>query len=134
MADLNAYLAADLDTIVTDCCHSLDLRPSLKHRLDLLHGFSGMQRKMRATGSGVREQEDEESERLTQSSWRTARSQSHVLEGPSGNNVKRGHKRKASHSLCGMTLTEHAVLHLSKRQKTSNCRTVVKHWLESIQD
>lgn len=136
-------LAADFDTIVTDCCHSPDLRPSLKHRLELLHEIWGIFRNAKEDASNwergkrgkrMREQEDEEIGRLTQSSRRTTRSQSRVLEGPSGNNVKHGRKRKASHSLCGTTLTKHAVLHLSKRQKTSNCRTVVKHWLESIQD
>jgi len=72
-------LAADLDAIVTDCCHSTDLRPALKRRLELLHEIWGIFRNAKEDASNwergkrgkrMREQEDEEIERLTQSSRR----------------------------------------------------------------
>lgn len=134
-------LAADLDAMTLDCCQSIDLRPVLKRRLELLREIwqtfqnakedaSNWERARR--GKRRREQEEDEIERLSQSSRRTTRSQSRILEGLSGNNVKHNRKRKASRSLCGTTLTEHAVLHLSKRQKTFDNRTAVKCWMESI--
>jgi hypothetical protein len=39
------------------------------------------------------------------------------------------HKRKRSPSSSGVTLTEHAVLHLEKRQKADNWKTSIRHWV-----
>jgi hypothetical protein len=132
----------DLDAITLDYCDSSDSRPALKRRLELLceiwklfldtkEDASNWQRNKR--GKRPREREDDEIERLTQSSRRTTRSQTRILQDPTGDSVKRSRKRKASSSLCGTTLTERAVHRLSKRQKTSDFRMTVKHWVESIQ-
>ncbi len=130
----------DLNAITLGYCESDDSRPALKHRLELLceiwklfqdtkEDASSWQRvKM---GKRMREQEDEDMERLTQSSQRTTRSQSRASQGLTGNSMKHSRKRKAS-VLCGSTLTEHAVFRLTKRQKNSNFRTMVKHWVQSI--
>jgi hypothetical protein len=135
-------VGVDLDVITLGYCESGDSRPALKRRLELLceiwkifqdakEDANCWQRdKM---GKRMREQEDEDIERLTQSSQRTTRSQTRTSHGPTGDNAKRSRKRKASTGSCGMTLTERAVLHVSKRQKTSDFRTMVKHWVESLQ-
>lgn len=60
----------------------------------------------------MREQEDEDIERLTQSTRRTTRSQ-----GPTGN-TSDNRKRKVVPSSSGRTLTERALFHLSKRLPT----------------
>lgn len=136
----------DLDTLTLDYCQSSDSCPALKRRLELLceiweiflnakEDASNWERgKM---GKRKREEEDEDIERLTQSSRRTTRSQSRISQGPTGDNAKHIHtscsrKRKAVPSSSGRTLTERAVFHLSKRQKTSDFRTTVKYWAESI--
>jgi len=135
-------MGTDLDAITLGYCESDDSRPTLKRRLELLceiwelfqdtkEDASSWQRDK--SGKRTREQEDADIERLTQSSQRTTRSQSRASQGPTGNRMKRSRKRKASPSLCGSTLTERAVLHLTKRQKTSDFRTTVKHWVESMQ-
>jgi hypothetical protein len=139
----------DLDAITLDYCQSSDSRPALKRRLELLceiwklfqdakEDASNWERGLR--GKRKREQEDEDIERLTQSSQRTTRSHPpHISQGPIGDHVKHirtsgSRKRKAAPSLCGTTLTERAVFHLSKRQKTFGFRAMVKHWAESIHD
>jgi hypothetical protein len=139
-------VGTDLDAITLDYCQSSDSRPALKRRLELLceiweifqnakEDANNWERGMR--GKRKREREDEDIERLTQSSQRTTRSQSRVSQGPTGDSVKHIHtsgsrKRKAAPSSSGMTLTERAVFRLSKRRKTSDFRTMVKHWSESI--
>lgn len=135
-------MGADLDAITLGYCESADSRPALKYRLELLceiwklfqdsmENASSWQRDK--LGKRTREQEDEDIERLTQSSLRTTRSQSRTSQGPTGNSMKRSRKRKASPSLYGTTLTERAVLRLTKRQKASDFHTMVKHWVESTQ-
>jgi hypothetical protein len=130
---------ADLDAITLGYCESHDSRPALKRRLELLSEIwklfqdtmedaSSWQREK--MGKRLREQEDGDIERLTQSSQRTTRSQSRASQGTTR---KRSRKRKASPSLFGTTLTERAVLRLTKRQKNSDFRTTVKHWVESMQ-
>jgi hypothetical protein len=138
---------ADLDAITLDYCQSSDSRPALKRRLELLceiwklfqnakEDASSWERGLR--GKRKREQEDEDIERLTQSNQCITRLQ--LPQGPTGdNNVKRirtsgSRKRKAALSFSGTTLTERAVFHLGKRQKTSDFHTMVKHWAESIHD
>jgi hypothetical protein len=136
----------DLDTLTLDYCQSSDSRPALKRRLELLceiweifqnaKGDAGNWERDKR-GKRKREQEDEDIERLTQSTRRTTRSQSRISQGPTGDNVKYintsdNHKRKAVPSSSGRTLTERAVSHLGKRQKTSDFRTRVKRWAESI--
>ena len=137
---------ADLDALTLDYCQSSDSRPALKRRLELLceiweifqnakEDASDWERSNR--GKRKREQDDEDIERLTQSSRRTTRSQSRISQGPTDSNVKHiytsvGCKRKAAPSTSGNMLTECAVSHLSKRQKTSDFHTTVKRWAESI--
>jgi hypothetical protein len=136
----------DLDALTLDYCQSSDSRPALKRRLELLcetweisqnaKGDAGNWERDKR-GKRKREQEDEDIERLTQSTRRTTRSQSRISQGPTGNNVNYintsdNHKRKAVPSSSGRTLTERAVFHLGKRQKTSDFRTTVKRWAESI--
>jgi hypothetical protein len=128
-------VGTDLDVITLGYCESGGSRPALKRRLELLceiwkifqdaKGDASCWQRDKM-GKRMREQEDEVIERLTQSSQRTTRSQTRASQGPTGDNVKRSRKRKASPGLCGMTLTERAVLHVSKRQKTSDFRTMVK--------
>jgi hypothetical protein len=133
----------DLDAITLDFCQSRDSRPALKRRLELLCEIWEIFQNAEADannwewgkrGKRKREQDDEDIERLTQSSRRTTRSQSRLSQNPTGDNVKLfgSRKRKAAPSLSGTTLTERAVFRLSKRQKTSDFRTLVKHWVESI--
>jgi hypothetical protein len=138
----------DLDTITLDYCPSSDSRRALKHRLELLceiwelfqnakEDANKWERGMK--GKRKREQEDEDIERLTQSSRRTARSQSRMSQDPTGDNTIVMHpsqagsrKRKAASSLRLTTLTKRAVSHLSKRQKTSDFHMKIKYWAESI--
>jgi hypothetical protein len=138
----------DLDTITLDYCQSSDSRSALKRRLELLckiweifqnakEDANNWERGKR--GKRKREQEDEDIERLTQSSRRTTRSQLRMSQDSTGDNAILTHtsgsrKRKAASSLSGTTLTERAVSHLSKRQKTSDFHTMIKHWAESVHD
>jgi hypothetical protein len=109
----------DLDAITLDYCQSVDSRPALKRRLELLckiwklfQDYSIKPAHHKVTVTTVV---------------------------PTGNNIKRkhisgSHKRKAAPSLCGKMLTERAVFLLSKQQKTCDFCTMVKHWAESIHD
>jgi hypothetical protein len=135
-------MGTDLDAITLGYCEFDDSRPALKCRLELLCEIwklfqdakeDASRWRRDKTGKRMREQDDEDIERLTQSSQRTTRSQSRASQGLTSGNVKRSRKRKASPSLCGTTLTERAVLRLTKRQKTSDFRTTVKHWVEAMQ-
>ena len=133
----------NLDAITIEFCQSKDSRPALKRRLELLCEIWEIFQNAKADannwergkrGKRKRDQDDEDIERLTQSSRRTTRSQSRLSHNPMGDNVElsRSRKRKAAPCLRGATLTERAVSHLSKRQKTSDFRTTVKHWAQSI--
>jgi hypothetical protein len=138
------WTGIDLDAITLDYCQSSDSRPALKRRLELLceiwklfqdakEDANNWEQGLR--GKRKREQDDEDIERLTQSSRRTTRSQSCISQNPTGNNVKisGSRKRKAAPTFSGTTLvTKRAVFRLSKRQKTSDFRTMIKHWAESI--
>jgi len=138
--------STDLDVLTLDYCQSSDSRPALKRRLELLReiwqNFQNAKEdasiwEQSKRGKRKRELEEEDIERLTQSSRRTTRSQSRISQGDSDNvkhiHTSGSHKRRAAvSSLSGRTLTERAVFHLSKRQKSSDFRTTVKHWVESI--
>jgi hypothetical protein len=138
----------DFDALTLDYCQSSDTRPALKCRLKLLCEIWEIFQNAKEDagnwergkkGKRKREQEDEDIDRFTASSQRTTRSQSRISLGPTGDNIKHIHtsgnlsrKRKAVHSSSGMSLTERAVFHHSKQQKTSDFHTTVKRWAESI--
>lgn len=108
-------------------------------------------------GKRKREHDDEDIERLSQSSQRTTRSQSRSSRGSPGRmsaparkgvdstrdwcrgsrtNIEQTQgsgirKRKWTHTSRGATLSEYAVLHLGKRQKTEELDRMVKRWVES---
>lgn len=136
----------DLDGLTLTYCQSSDSRPALKRRLELLckvweifqNAKEDAENWEKATrGKRKREEEDEDIERLTQSSRRTTRSQSRKSQGsPTGDNVKHvsGSLKRKVASSSGKTLTERAVFQLRKRQKTSDSdfHTTVKRWAESV--
>jgi hypothetical protein len=137
------FTARDLDTIILAYCQSSDAT-GFKHRLELLLEIWKILQNSKENaedwrrgiqGIRKREQDDEDVERLTQSSLRTTRSRSRKLPRLSNDDsvALTGRKRKAPPSSCGTQLTKHAVSHLNKRQKTSNFRAAMKHWAESIQ-
>ncbi|KAM6489220.1 hypothetical protein JOM56_015390 [Amanita muscaria] len=140
----------DLDAITLDYCQSSDSRPTLKGRLEVLREIWEILQSAKQDaskweeskrGKRKRDEDDEDIERLTQSSQRTTRSKLRASQAPAPQktaNQQTSHrtstawKRKAHASLTGTTLTEYAVRHHNKRQKTSRFHNSVKRWAESI--
>ena len=140
----------DLDAVTLDYCASGNSRAALKRRLELLCAIWGILQdakddankwEVSKRGKRRRDQEDEDIERLTQSTKRTTRSAARESQDPAHDNTKTrrisGHtsgarKRKPEVSLSGTTLTECVVRYHNKRQKTSRFHNSVKRWAESI--
>jgi hypothetical protein len=131
------FTADDLDTITLAYCQSSN-STALKRRLELLLEIWEILQdakedannwKRGIQGKRKREQDDEDIERLTQSSRRTTRSHSGKMLRLVDTSSR---KRKAPPSSCGTQLTKHAVFHLNKRQKTSDLSTRVKRWAEWV--
>lgn len=120
----------DFNNITTDS--------ALKSRLELLAQIwefikSVEQDAKSWGGKRPREKEEDEEEEQSNASRRITRSQSRRLREPTDSKVEPlGCKRKAESSLCGTMLTKRTVIQLSKRQKTSDFRTAIKRWAESI--
>jgi len=121
----------DFDNITTDL--------ALKGRLELLgeiwEFIKSAEEDAKSWGrKRPREKKEDEEEEDSNASRRITRSQFRRDRETTDSKVEEplGRKRKAESSLCGTMLTERTVIQLSKRQKTSDFRTEIRRWAESI--
>ena len=144
----------DLVAVARAYCQTNETQQALQGRLELLcetwNLFENARGDAKDWGNEKkrkREHEDEDIERLTQSSKRTTRSKTRSSGGSagrkrevrfrgSGTNTEQGEasgsrKRNWTHSSSGGTLSEHAVFLLGKRQKIPDLNSMVKRWVES---
>jgi hypothetical protein len=154
----------DLDAIAQASCQTNESREALKRQLELLRETWALfdnamgdakDWEQGQRGKRKRDHDDEDIERLSQSSQRTTRSQSRSthsrvkskLSTPQNDENTTGNRcrgsgieveltqisraRKCAPSSSGTTLTEGAVLRLGKRRKMGDLDTMVRHWAES---
>jgi len=151
----------DLDLLARTYCQSEtgESQEELRHRLELLHDIWGLiegakeaakaweEKEREAKGKRKRKRDKDDIDTSSMTTKRTTRSQSrsangrredqphpsrpgsHASEDQYGGSTIR--KRKRGNSSNGATLTEAAVLHLSKRRRLADSNTTVARWVKS---